>query len=208
MISRNFTFATVMITAGMAAIFAALCLFANHNVGVSGSALSRILTVSRPDTPTIVLHLVIGYDSADQGAAYQMHYTEHLAWLNAAGDQSGHADHKSNAWTTDLAVGYWLSGEPEDLPDMLRTIGGVFKPITLPRDFSEQEKTILQREYDLRLGDNVNAQANVQMNTFLYQGNAIASSTLGTPTQIAALDYDQARALHDQTHRPENATGS
>jgi hypothetical protein len=44
------------------------------------------------------------------------------------------------------------------------------------------------------------------MNTFLYQGNAIASSTLGTPTQIAALDYDQARALHDQTHRPENAT--
>ncbi len=148
------------------------------------------------------VHLSLGYDAAP----YQMHYVEHLAWLNSIGGQDGQADRDTNAWTTNLAVGYWLSGKPEELPDMLRTILGVFKPVVLQRDFAEQEKAILQREYDLRVGDNINGQVYARMTAYLYQGNAIAASPLGTPEQIAALDYDQARALHDQTHLPENAT--
>ncbi|WP_428545951.1 M16 family metallopeptidase [Profundibacter sp.] len=163
---------------------------------------NRILTVAQPELPQVSVHIVFAHD----GPALQMHYVEHLSWLNAVGSQDHPKDRDTNAWTTDLAVGYWLSGKPEDLPDLLRTLAGVFEPITLPDDFAGQEKTILRREYDLRLVDNINRQAATVMNAFLYQGNAIATSPLGTPEQIAALDYDAARALHDATHLPQNAT--
>ena len=163
---------------------------------------SRILTVAQPELAQVSVHIVFAHD----GPALQMHYVEHLSWLNAIGAQDLSADRDTNAWTTDIAVGYWLSGKPEDLPDLLHTLAGVFKPITLPDDFAGQERTILRREYDLRLVDNINRQAATEMNAFLYQGNAIAASPLGTPEQIAALDYDVARALHDATHLPKNAT--
>jgi len=186
--------------------FIAVLIFGFSSVYVSSpasqSSPSRILLVQQPRALDTTVYLILGYDAAP----YKMHYVEHLAWLNSIGAQDRQADRDTNAWTTDLAVGYWLSGKPEDLPDLLRRISGVFNPITLPRNFAEQEKTILQREYDLRMGDNINAKADMEMNAFLYQGNAIAASPLGTPEQIAALDYDQARALHDQTHHPENAT--
>jgi predicted Zn-dependent peptidase len=43
------------------------------------------------------------------------------------------------------------------------------------------------------------------MEAFLYDGNAIAASVIGTPEQIKALTYDAARAFHAATHRPERA---
>ena len=45
-----------------------------------------------------------------------------------------------NAWTSDRAVGHWLSGAPEDLPDVLETLSGAFDPIDLPREFAERER--------------------------------------------------------------------
>jgi hypothetical protein len=50
------------------------------------------------------------------------HYTEHLDWLPNIGKDSRPEDRDSNAWTNDYAVGYWLSGPPEDLIDMLRSL--------------------------------------------------------------------------------------
>jgi hypothetical protein len=43
------------------------------------------------------------------------------------------------------------------------------------------------------------------MNTFLYANNSIAASVIGTPEDIMAFTYDQAQALHAETHRPDNA---
>ena len=166
------------------------------------SALSDILTVQQPDASHVALYLILDHDAS----ALQMHYVEHLAWLNSIAGRDRQAGGHSNAWTTDLAVGYWLSGKPGDLPDLLRTLSGVFDSINLPRDFAEEERSIIRREYDLRMSDDPNAQAGVQMNAFLYQGNAISACPIGTPEEIAALDFDEARALHAATHRPENAT--
>ena len=133
------------------------------------------------------------------------HYTEHLTWLPNIGKDSRPEDRDSNAWTNDYAVGYWLSGQPEDLTDMLRQLKGVFDPITLPRDFAEQERAILQREYDLRVGDNIDAKAALEMEGFLYEGNQIAGDPIGTPETIRALTYEEAKAFHAETHRPERA---
>lgn len=133
------------------------------------------------------------------------HYAEHLAWLPNIGAGSRPEDRDSTAWTNDHAVGYWLSGPPGDLTDMLRRLKVVFDPIDLPRDVAETERDIILREYDWRMADNPDAQAAEEMEAFLYEGNAIAASVIGTPDQIRALTYDDARAFHAETHRPERA---
>lgn len=133
------------------------------------------------------------------------HYAEHLAWLPNIGKDSRPEDRDSNAWTNDYAVGYWLSGPKEDLSDMLRRLKVVFEPIAVPVDFAESERDIILREYDWRMADNPDAQVAEAMDAFLYEGNAIAASLIGTPKQIRALTYDQAKAFHDETHRPERA---
>ena len=148
------------------------------------------------------VHVIIDHDLHDRILA---HYTEHLAWLPNIGKDSRPEDRDSNAWTDDYAVGYWLSGPPEDLTDMLRRLKGVFDPIDLPRDVAETERDIVLREYDWRMADNPDAQAAEEMEPFLYEGNAIAASVIGTPEEIMALSYDEAKAFHAETHRPERA---
>ena len=157
--------------------------------------------IVQKETDMVSVHVVF----ENQGVSpVSVHYTEHLAWLNAVGGERA-ADRHSNAWTSDTTVGYWLSGAPEDLPELLETLRGVFDPIDLPRAFAETERDIILREYEFRMVDNPDAQAAAAMKAFLYDGNTIAASPIGTPEDIMALDYDEARAVHAATHVPENA---
>ncbi|AWB47195.1 hypothetical protein HYN69_00570 [Gemmobacter aquarius] len=139
------------------------------------------------------------------GNGPRAHYVEHLAWLPNIGKDSRPEDRDSNAWTNRFAVGYWLAGPPGDLTDMLRRLKGVFDPIDLPRNMAESERDVILREYDLRVGNNPDARAAEEMEAFLYEGNAIAASVIGTPEQIRAQTYDDARAFHAETHRPDRA---
>ena len=150
------------------------------------------------------VHLDVAFPFPD-GKGPLAHYTEHLAWLPNIGAGSRPEDRDSNAWTNDFAVGYWLSGPPEDLTDMLRRLKVVFDPIDLPREVAETERDIILREYDWRMANNPDAQAAEEMEAFLYEGNAIAASVIGTPYQIKSLTYEGAKAFHAQTHRPERA---
>lgn len=158
-----------------------------------------LISVRTPETK-----LVLAFPSRDQEGALA-HYTEHLAWLPNIGKESRPGDRDSNAWTNDYAVGYWLSGPPEDLADMLRQLKGVFDPIDLPQAFAEQERGILQREYDMRVGGTIDAKAALEMEAFLYQGNQIAGDPIGTPDTLHALTYEDAKTFHAETHRPERA---
>lgn len=131
------------------------------------------------------------------------HYTEHLVWLNAIARERA-ANRHSNAWTSKVAVGYWLSGSPDEVADVLKTLSGVFDPINLPSVFADEERDILLREYEYRMIGKPDAQAERAMDAFLYSGNAFATSPIGTPEEIKALDYEAARNLHAKTHVPEN----
>ena len=133
-----------------------------------------------------------------------LHYAEHLAWLNAVGGERS-ADRHTNAWTSDTAVGYWLSGAPEDLANLLETLKRVCDPIDLPREFADEERDILRHEYEFRMANNPDAQATEALDAFLYEGNSIATSPAETPKEIMVLDYDDARAVHAVTHVLENA---
>lgn len=164
------------------------------------TASSLLLVVEDGNNSDIRVHLILAH--TDPIIA---HYTEHLAWLPNIGKDSRPEDRDSNAWTNDYGVGYWLSGPPESLTDMLRRLKVVFDPIDLPQEFAETERNIILREYDWRMANNPDAQAAEEMEAFLYTSNAIAASVIGTPEQIKALTYEDAKAFHAETHRPELA---
>ena len=169
----------------------------------TGEAPLRHVVATVPDSGQVSLHLILGMPPADAGLA---HYVEHLAWLNSvANPGKGNARH-SNAWTGEISVGYWLDGEPQDLDEMLETLSNIFAPIDLPRKFAEEERNIIQREYERSIAGNINARADEAMNEFLYRNNQIATSLIGTPNAIMAFEYDDARALHAATHWPGNTT--
>ncbi|XGA81654.1 insulinase family protein [Halomonas sp. CH40] len=169
---------------------------------VSSSQENRVYT-QRTESQKVQAHVIIRHENPASGLA---HYVEHLAWLNTVGAKQRSADRHSNAWTNPYAVGYWLSGNPDELSDILQTLSGLFEPLEIPAEFAEEERDIVLREYESRTVDKPDAQAAEAMNVFLYAGNTLASSVLGTPDDIRGFSYDGARALHAATHRPENTT--
>lgn len=129
------------------------------------------------------------------------HYVEHLAWFS----NFPNIDQHSNAWTNSLTTGYWLSGRRDNFNNMLVTLSGVLDPINVSREFAQEERSIVLREYERRMANNVDAQAREVMKLFLYKKNTIADSILGSPQSISEFDYNSAKALHAATHRLDKA---
>jgi len=161
--------------------------------------------IHTPDTERIEVYLIIQNGEADNaGRVGLTHYTEHLAWLSAIGQKDRAVDRDANAWTDDLAVGYWLTGAKEDLPELLASLSKVFSPIDLPPDFMSEERDVILREYDLRLTNNIDGRVDEAVKALIYEGSTYARSVMGTQEQIAVFDPQSAIALHDKTYRPEN----
>ncbi len=162
--------------------------------------------VRTPDTDRVTAHLIIQSGEADRtGPPGLMHYVEHLAWMNAIGSESRPEGRDTNAWAASLATGYWLSGDRSDLAELISTLTRVLDPIDLPRDFMEEERDILLREYDLRLAGRIDARVARALRREIYAPNPHARPVLGTRPGIAAFEPEDAVALHAQTHRRENA---
>ncbi len=194
-----------------AAVAAALCLVA-AGLGLPGTGVwltqigpQRVVMI-RTAGERIRIELIFSAAATGPSPHPALHYTEHLAWLNAMGPGAGTESRHSNAWTNDHAVGYRLSGERDGLSETLESLLRLFHPITLPRRFAESEREVILREYEHRIVDNPDARANEAIDAILYEGNSIAASVIGTPEGIMALDYGKARTLHTSTHRPENST--
>lgn len=127
------------------------------------------------------------------------HYLEHLAWANVrdAGDDKGN---HSNALTSREATAYWLSRQPESLPDMLSRLAASASPLQVSREFAIQEKDIVQREYELRQLDDPMTAVWRESSKALYANGPYARSVLGTRSTIEQFSLDSAIRLHQQTH--------
>lgn len=139
------------------------------------------------------------------GPEGQLHYVEHLSWLNAIGNNRLGTGGDSNAWTDKSSIGYWLSGPKDKLKENLGILSHVFDPISLPTDFALQERDIIQREYDYRIGNNHDAQIEEILDKMLYEGNGLARSPMGQKSEIAQFELSQALAIHNSTHNASNA---
>lgn len=134
------------------------------------------------------------------------HYTEHLVWQNAFGDQTRQPDRHSGAWTNKFGYIYRLQGQPKEIDLLLQSLGRIFDPLTVSEQFALEERDIVRREYDLYHADTVKADVDAAMDAFLFKGTPFAQTILGDRKTIAALEYGDARRLHTETHRPERAS--
>jgi len=206
---REWSFAHRLAGVVMAAI--ALFTFPGPVIAVAGKVVREadvplmtvdgpLYIVRQPRTGRVSVHLIFGYSAPP----HEMHYVEHLVWLNVTGATGDRRD--SNAWTTRHAVGYWLSGSSGELAEMLHTLAGVFAPIRLSERFAAQERDIILRERELRMAMHPDLRIAWKMETFLYAGTPLAVPVIGTPEEIRNLDIRNARTLHAATHRPERAS--
>ena len=179
-------------------------------VGMLWAASHPIRSIAYHITPTdraghvqVILRIARPFDPDEQvGLA---HYAEHLAWYAAIGKAARGPDRHSGAWTSHRAIFYSLSGKPEDLPQLTATLARVFDPIALEPGFAEEEREIIQREYQMVLGQSTTRRADEALSEILHAGTQLGPSIIGTPAQIDALTYDAARAYHRAPHRPEHA---
>jgi hypothetical protein len=171
-----------------------------QNVYLVPSSLSKLSTAD------VTAYVVVQIGEADLiGPEGLLHYVEHLAWLNAVKNSTDRIDTDSNAWTNSRSVGYWLTGPKSKLKDNLEKLVRVFDKLNLANEFALQERDIIQREYDLRQSDNLEVNIAESLDKILYQGNGLARSVIGKKTDIENFSLQDAMALHNKTHFPENA---
>ncbi|GIT91576.1 hypothetical protein JANAI62_20330 [Jannaschia pagri] len=196
---RRWTLVSLAIAMVLAAVFLAKAI-----EGPPAPTALAVHVVTDHGVDQVTAHLILPRDPRTgprkPGLA---HYLEHLVWLGLRPASDAGPDRQSNAWTNRYAVGYWLSGPPDALPDLLARLVGVFDPLAPPPAVADQERGIVLREYEARQVGRLRNRINHQMSDFLYQGAPLADSIIGTPDQIAAFDLAQARALHALTHRPD-----
>lgn len=156
-------------------------------------------------SPSVSVYIVLGIPKNLEYSDGVAHYTEHLVWNGISSAGKIKADQHSNAWTSNTTVGYWFSGSKSDFPIMLKQLSTVFAPISVTPVFAKQEANIVLRERDYRFADNVYAEANIQMNKFLYKGNPSATSVIGDAAAIRNLNLDEAKTFHSATHKQDNA---
>lgn len=156
-------------------------------------------------TNSVELHVILPLTGIPIEKVSLMHYLEHLVWAGVRADLEQHDYLHDNAWTSAIAVGYWLKGDQSELRHLLDALSRVFQPIDVDQQFAAEEKDIVRREYDYRIVNNIDGLASQATNRFLYQGNQLSASAIGDPDSIDSFSLEQAKVIHELTHLPERA---
>lgn len=196
--------AAVIVIAGMA--FAAQAMLPQAPLQqIESDVFQEVWFVPDADATDVEVHLVFDRGEMDNPYAEGLaHYVEHLAWLSAFdGDES--ARH-SNAWTTISATGYWRTTKPDALGPTVEQLVKVAAPFTRDTDFMLEERNIVQREYELRVGEWPLHPVFDEMQRVLYEDGPLARSVIGNKEDIARYALADAQALHADSHKLRHAT--
>lgn len=161
-----------------------------------------------PDSDATSLKLtlyVLTGERDGEGAEGLAHYVEHLAWENMQEDGAEPRAGHSNAFTGTDLMGYWLSGEIEQAPELLRDLVKVLQPLRVEEQFALEEREIIQREYDYRERENWRAVAWRALQRRLHADDPRRRDIGGSPEVISQYSLDEGRRLHQLTHTPANA---
>ena len=134
------------------------------------------------------------------------HYLEHLMYWHAdnAGGQNLHA-RGGNAWVNGIVTSYYSQSESSDLPELLEFIARLYSEPALTNDFMIRERSVVAREYDLRVSENPDRRARTKIRKDLYDQHPAGRSTIGTPASIGSLTLDQAHDFHRRYYHPQNS---
>jgi predicted Zn-dependent peptidase len=171
----------------------------------SGGFGSAYLVRDESASATIVNLIIQSGEAKNPYAEGLAHYVEHLAWLNAYKDSQRSQRH-SNAFTDSTSTHYISLETEASLATQLHSLVGVLRPISLPVDFMEQERTIVEREFDLRVSEDPFDAIRDERVELLFGQGPISRSVIGTKSEIRTFSLDDARKLHAATHTMDKAT--
>lgn len=142
------------------------------------------------------------YNDGPEGLA---HYVEHLAWLNAGAVQSRFQH--SNAWTNIHTATYWVESEIDQIKDAFDRLIRTSQPLSkLDNKFMLEERLIVLREYELRVGDNKLYSHYLAMGDLLYEGSELGRSVIGDEDSIRQFSIEAAQEFHGKYYDLSNAT--
>jgi len=160
---------------------------------------------SNTDLVTVGMVILAGEVDFD-GPQGLSHYLEHLMFWHAdsLGKETIHS-RGGNAWVNGIITTYYNTGEVTDLEDMLTFTERLLTPPTLETAFMLEERKVVNREYDLRVAENPDRRALIDIRKQLYNNHPASRSVIGTPGSIMSLTIEQARAFHGDFYHAANA---
>ncbi|SLN72740.1 hypothetical protein TRL7639_04352 [Falsiruegeria litorea R37] len=121
------------------------------------------------------------------------HYLEHLVlWSADKVHGEGLRNRMMNAWTSPYWTAYWNSGPIDAFENMMRSARAVFEPVELTPDFMMTERSVVEREFDLRYRGNPTAVLYREAYKHLYGGHALGRSVMGTPESLGQISPAEA----------------
>lgn len=170
----------------------------------SDSKLRSVYLLQSPGSSVTTVALTILAGEVDfEGPEGLSHYLEHLMFWHADGRQI-HA-RGGNAWVDGIVTSYYNEGEKSDLADMLEFAARLFSPPDLDKSFMLRERSVVAREYDLRVSENPNRRIQTKLRKKLYNNLAVSRSVIGTPASIHSLTLAQAWTFHKNFYHPINS---
>lgn len=166
-----------------------------------------VYLAENPSASTVTVALVVLAGEVDvEGPEGLSHYLEHLMFWHAdkAGGKALHA-RGGNAWVNGILSSYFNQSEKTDLPDMLEFIARLYTPPDLDKDFMIRERSVVAREYDLRVSENPDWRIQTALRKKLYNNHPVSRSVIGTPESIHSLSIESAVEFHRRYYHPQNS---
>ncbi|MBL4645295.1 MAG: hypothetical protein COA52_18615 [Hyphomicrobiales bacterium] len=135
------------------------------------------------------------------------HYLEHLVWMNARDGASIELSslHGFNAWTSGEATVYRVSADSSDIEKLIHSISMVFDTPDTFSDKMLEERQIILREYETRTASDLLFSTRAKLRNRAFGTKGRGRSVLGTPESILSMLPEEAFAVHQLTHQPQNA---
>ena len=171
------------------------------------TAFDSVYLFQDTDSPLITVGLTVMAGEVDvKGPEGLSHYLEHLMYWHATNldNQQAHA-RGGNAWVNGILTSYFNESERSDLDDMLEFTRRLFSEPKLDASFMLRERSVVEREYDLRVSENPERRAYTTIRRTLYDDLPLSRSVIGTPESIQSLTLQQAREFHQEFYHPVNS---
>lgn len=133
------------------------------------------------------------------------HYLEHLMYWHASNLRNQAHARGGNAWVNGILTSYYNESERSDLDDMLEFARRLFSEPKLDINFMLRERSVVEREYDLRISENPDRRIYTSIRRKLYDDLPLSRSVIGTPASIRSLTLQQASEFHREFYHPANS---
>ena len=170
--------------------------------------LKAAFLIQQPEAQNVRVEVFLDVGESDNtGPEGMSHYVEHLVASNADRANSDNLHARSmNAWANSFFTNYHNLGTRDRLPEMIDFAARVFQPIELKQSFMRSERSIVEREYDLRYAESATNQLYLAAMKALYPGHARGRATIGSRRSIRQITIEDALAFHAGNYSADRAT--